>query len=140
VNDARTPPSLPAPLLSPPALAASAPSVPPASSLAPSLPSLPSLPSGVLVARPGLGANCSSIGSVVDILFGVGAVGGMVVVGLTAWLGGREGAESKSGDAGDPGHAGEAGRPGDAAHGGDAGRADDGDDAAQAEATDVDAG
>jgi hypothetical protein len=79
-------------------------------------PPLP-LPPGVLVVRSGHGANCSSIGSVVDLLFGVGVVGGVLVVGLTAWLEGQDDRAPKA--------AGEGGeRP--AAGGGEAGRREGG--------------
>jgi len=37
-----------------------------------------SLPSGVLAVRAGPGANCSSIGSVVDILFGTAVAAGFI--------------------------------------------------------------
>ncbi len=59
----------------------------------------PPLPPGVLVVRPGLGANCSSIGSVVDLIFAAGALGGALVVGLTAWLEGRDGPGGAAGPA-----------------------------------------
>lgn len=61
----------------------------------------PPLPPGVLVVRPGRGANCSSIGSIVDMLFGASVFGGALVVALTAWLEGRgepgEGADPNEG-------------------------------------------
>jgi hypothetical protein len=41
---------------------------------------------GVLTLRPGRGANCSSVGSVVDMLFLGGALGGALVVAVTAAL------------------------------------------------------
>jgi len=41
---------------------------------------------GVLVVRPGGGANCSSVGSVVDMLFVAGALGGALLVAVTAAL------------------------------------------------------
>lgn len=65
----------------------------------------PPLPPGMLVVRPGRGANCSSIGSVVDVLFGAGVVGGALVVALTAWLEGQEGPGegAEAGDGAGPG-------------------------------------
>ena len=45
---------------------------------------------GVLAVRPLPGANCSSIGSVVDMLFVAGAVGGVLLVAATAALSGRD--------------------------------------------------
>ena len=36
--------------------------------------------------RPSGGANCSSVGSVVDLLFAAGAVGGALLVAVTAAL------------------------------------------------------
>lgn len=42
------------------------------------------LPEGVLAIRRGPGANCSSIGSVIDILFVSAAVGGTLLVALAA--------------------------------------------------------
>jgi len=45
---------------------------------------LPKLPEGVLAVRLGPGANCSSIGSVVDILFVSATVGGALLAALAA--------------------------------------------------------
>lgn len=42
------------------------------------------LPEGVLAIRRGPGANCSSIGSVIDILFVSAAVGGALLVAIAA--------------------------------------------------------
>ena len=53
------------------------------------LPDAPDLPKGVLVVRRGPGANCSSIGSVVDILFGAAVVGGAVWAAVMASLADR---------------------------------------------------
>ncbi|HEU4411769.1 MAG TPA: hypothetical protein VFS43_41390 [Polyangiaceae bacterium] len=75
----------------------------------------PPLPPGVLVVRPGRGANCSSIGSVVDVLFGAGVVGGALIVAVTAWLEGQEG----PGGGPEPGGR---GAPGEGAAGGAVGR------------------
>lgn len=47
----------------------------------------PAWPQGVLVVRPGRGANCSSVGSVVDMLFVAGAAGGALLVALQALAG-----------------------------------------------------
>jgi hypothetical protein len=44
------------------------------------------LPKGVLAVRRGPGANCSSIGSVVDLLFGAAVVGGAIWAGILASL------------------------------------------------------
>ena len=44
------------------------------------------VPEGVLAIRLGPGANCSSIGSVIDILFVSAAIGGAVMVALAAAL------------------------------------------------------
>jgi hypothetical protein len=43
-------------------------------------------PEEILVVRRGPGANCSSVGSVLDILFVSAAVGGAILVGVTAAL------------------------------------------------------
>ena len=42
------------------------------------------LPEGVLAVRAGPGANCSSIGSVIDLLFGTAVIAGVVYVALAA--------------------------------------------------------
>jgi hypothetical protein len=42
------------------------------------------LPPGVLVARIGAGANCSSAGSAIDILFYTSVIAGAVAVALSA--------------------------------------------------------
>lgn len=42
------------------------------------------LPPGVLIARPGAGANCSSAGSAIDILFYTSVIAGAVAVALSA--------------------------------------------------------
>ena len=44
------------------------------------------LPDGVLAVRRGPGANCSSIGSVVDVLFGAAVVGGALYALIAASL------------------------------------------------------
>jgi hypothetical protein len=48
------------------------------------------LPPGVLAVRRGPGANCSSIGSVVDLLFGAVVVSGMLYAGVVVALGDRK--------------------------------------------------
>ena len=47
------------------------------------------LPEGVLAIRRGPGANCSSIGSVVDLLFGAAVVSSLVYAAVVASLGDR---------------------------------------------------
>lgn len=42
------------------------------------------LPPGVLVARVGAGANCSSAGSAIDILFYTSVIAGAIAVALSA--------------------------------------------------------
>lgn len=44
------------------------------------------LPEGVLAVRSGPGANCSSIGSVIDLLFGTAIVAGVVYAAVAAAL------------------------------------------------------
>ena len=51
---------------------------------------VPELPAGVLAVRRGPGANCSSIGSVVDLLFGAAVVSGMLYAGIVVALGERQ--------------------------------------------------
>lgn len=65
----------------------------------------PVLPPGVLVARLGAGANCSSAGSAIDILFYTSVFAGAIAVALSAAFPPRgitpeDGA--KEGDANDP--------------------------------------
>jgi hypothetical protein len=45
------------------------------------------LPEGVLAVRAGPGANCSSIGSVVDMLFAAAVAAGVIYAGVVASLG-----------------------------------------------------
>lgn len=47
-------------------------------------PGVPSLPEGVLVVRRGPGANCSSAGSAIDILFYGSVIAGAIAVALAA--------------------------------------------------------
>jgi hypothetical protein len=47
---------------------------------------LPELPEGVLAVRAGPGANCSSIGSVIDLLFGTAVLAGVVYAAVAASL------------------------------------------------------
>ena len=44
------------------------------------------LPEGVLAVRPGPGANCSSVGSVVDMLFAAAVVAGVAYASVVASL------------------------------------------------------
>lgn len=44
------------------------------------------LPEGVLAVRAGPGANCSSIGSVIDLLFGTAIAAGVVYAAVAAAL------------------------------------------------------
>ena len=44
------------------------------------------LPPGILAIRAGHGANCSSVGSVVDLLFAASVGAGALLVGVTAAL------------------------------------------------------
>lgn len=46
----------------------------------------PQLPEGVLAVRAGPGANCSSIGSVIDLLFGTAVLAGVVYAAIAAAL------------------------------------------------------
>jgi hypothetical protein len=57
---------------------------------------------GVLVVRPGRGANCSSVGSVVDMLFVAGVAGGALLLAVNAALSAAQG-PSAAGGAPDPG-------------------------------------
>lgn len=50
----------------------------------------PPLPDGVLVVRRGPGANCSSIGSAVEVLFLSATVGAAVLAAIAAALDPRE--------------------------------------------------
>jgi hypothetical protein len=45
-----------------------------------------SLPEGVLAVRAGPGANCSSIGSVIDLLFGTAVLAGVLYAAIAASL------------------------------------------------------
>lgn len=56
---------------------------------------LPRLPTGVLAVRAGHGANCSSVGSLVDVLFLTSVASGALLVAVAAALGPR----GESGDA-----------------------------------------
>lgn len=48
------------------------------------------LPEGVLAVRAGPGANCSSIGSVIDMLFATAVLAGVAYAGVVASLGDRK--------------------------------------------------
>jgi hypothetical protein len=54
--------------------------------LPPTDPRIPPLPDGVLAVRAGPGANCSSIGSVIDLLFGTAVLAGVVYAAIAAAL------------------------------------------------------
>ena len=62
---------------------------------------LPILPASVRVLRPGHGANCSSIGSVVDTLFVTSLLGGAMFAAVVAALG-KEPVEIVGAGASDP--------------------------------------
>lgn len=86
------------------------------------------LPPGVLVARAGAGANCSSAGSAIDILFYTSVIAGAVAVALSAAFPPRpaEANGPSPGDrpratSGDPSPAADDGSPPDAASGDDPG-------------------
>ena len=59
------------------------------------------LPPGVLVARLGAGANCSSAGSAIDILFYTSVIAGAIAVALSAAFPPRP-AEAQSASKGGP--------------------------------------
>lgn len=64
---------------------------------------LAGLPDGVLVARLGAGANCSSAGSAIDILFYTSVIAGAIAVALSAAFPPRPlTAEAGPPDRGDP--------------------------------------
>lgn len=69
----------------------------------PQNPQVPALPEGVLVIRPGRGANCSSVGSVIDMLFVSGIVGGALLIAVNAALSSATGerADERESDAGE---------------------------------------
>jgi hypothetical protein len=62
----------------------------------------PALPEGVLAVRVGPGANCSSAGSTIDILFYGSAIVGAIAVALAAAFPPRE-PRDEDGDGGDRG-------------------------------------
>lgn len=76
------------------------------------------LPEGVLVARVGAGANCSSAGSAIDILFYTSVIAGAIAVALSAAFPPRppadEGGAKRDGSGGDGEGPSGAGHPGDA--------------------------
>lgn len=53
----------------------------------------PTLPPGVLAVRVGPGANCSSVGSVIDLLFGAVVVSGVLYAAIHAAVAERRAAE-----------------------------------------------
>lgn len=60
------------------------------------------LPEGVLVARVGAGANCSSAGSAIDILFYTSVIAGAIAVALSAAFPPRPAEASRAGEDGSP--------------------------------------
>lgn len=56
---------------------------------------LPRLPAGVLAVRAGHGANCSSVGSLVDVLFLTSVASGALLVAVAAALGERGTADAE---------------------------------------------
>lgn len=78
-------------------------------------------PEEILALRRGPGANCSSIGSTLDVLFLSATVAGMILVSVAAALGeanSEKRAQAARGDAGDPARAaGEASEASDASEG-----------------------
>lgn len=58
------------------------------------------LPEGVLVARVGAGANCSSAGSAIDILFYTSVIAGAIAVALSAAFPPRAMREAEDGPGG----------------------------------------
>ena len=56
----------------------------------------------ILVIRAGPGANCSSVGSVIDLLFAAGVVGGALLVAVTAALAESASQHGESGTAAAP--------------------------------------
>lgn len=63
-------------------------------------PAAPSLPEGVLAVRVGPGANCSSAGSAIDVLFYGSVIVGALAVALAAALPPRERREDRDEDDG----------------------------------------
>jgi hypothetical protein len=61
----------------------------------------PALPEGVLAVRLGPGANCSSAGSTIDILFYGSVIVGALAVALAAAFPPREEHDDDGGDGGD---------------------------------------
>lgn len=59
------------------------------------------LPEGVLAARLGPGANCSSVGSAIDVLFYGSVVAGAVAVALAAAFPPKDEADEGEGEGGD---------------------------------------
>ena len=60
------------------------------------------LPPGVLVARVGAGANCSSAGSAIDILFYTSVIAGAIAVALSAAFPPKAALAQKGGAVGAP--------------------------------------
>lgn len=68
------------------------------SAAAPAADPAPALPAGVLRVRLGPGANCSSAGSAIDVLFYGSVLVGALAVALAAAFPPREPAEAQAGD------------------------------------------
>jgi len=60
------------------------------------------LPEGVLAVRVGPGANCSSAGSAIDVLFYGSVIVGAIAVALAAAFPPRERRDDDEGDGGEP--------------------------------------
>ncbi len=71
-------------------MSAEAAAPPVASEVSPELPAPPDLPEGVLAVRMGPGANCSSAGSAIDVLFYGSVLVGAIAVALAAAFPPRE--------------------------------------------------
>lgn len=72
----------------------------------------PTLPEGVLSVRLGPGANCSSVGSAIDVLFYGSVVAGAIAVALAAAFPPKEdGPEDEPPDAGASSGAGDGSKP-----------------------------
>jgi hypothetical protein len=60
----------------------------------------PALPEGVLRVRLGPGANCSSVGSAIDVLFYGSVIAGAIAVALAAAFPPKQDDEGEGGEAG----------------------------------------
>ena len=70
-----------------------------ASEVSPEPPAQPELPEGVLAVRMGPGANCSSAGSAIDVLFYGSVLVGAIAVALAAAFPPREPEDDEPGEA-----------------------------------------